>query len=327
MSHSPRRDDTSPERGSGRALSHDVRRYLVPSLGWLAATALAGLYPMVALYALVGILVLSPAVLLHEWGHYRVARKSGLDVKEFSIGFGPRLLTRARDGVQWSLKAIPLGGSVSVAGMTVEQAQQEQTARDKAFVYAPVRTRIRLALAGVAINLALAWLALSIASVALAPEDIALWKVLLIAPLGGLVVLARFIQVALVGLASALYQWDADVSTIVILPHALESGVATAETTGIPLWCYFTLIFGLLNLSLAIFNLLPLYPLDGYHAAIATADGIRRRRRTRRMHAHVQPLRLAQLSWYNRTTGILLGIFVVSLLGRDIIRIFQGTLP
>lgn len=59
------------------------------------------------------ILVLGPLVALHEFGHFWVARKLGVKVLTYSIGFGPALFERkGKDGVDYRIAAIPLGGYV-----------------------------------------------------------------------------------------------------------------------------------------------------------------------------------------------------------------------
>lgn len=55
-------------------------------------------------------------VLVHEWGHFKVARKVGVPVHEFSIGFGKKIFGFRKDGVNFSLRIIPLGGYVRMAG-------------------------------------------------------------------------------------------------------------------------------------------------------------------------------------------------------------------
>ncbi len=62
--------------------------------------------------------VLSVLVLVHEWGHYIVAKMCGMRVEDFSLFFGPRLIRLGvRNGTEYNIRAIPLGGYVKVAGM------------------------------------------------------------------------------------------------------------------------------------------------------------------------------------------------------------------
>jgi regulator of sigma E protease len=62
------------------------------------------------------ILVISVLVLVHEFGHFWVAKKSGMRVEEFGIGFPPRLLTWRRAGTLYSINLIPFGGFVRILG-------------------------------------------------------------------------------------------------------------------------------------------------------------------------------------------------------------------
>ena len=63
------------------------------------------------------IFVLSIVVFVHEFGHFIVARLSGVRVLVFSIGFGPELFGfNDRHGTRWKVSAIPLGGYVKFFG-------------------------------------------------------------------------------------------------------------------------------------------------------------------------------------------------------------------
>jgi len=69
----------------------------------------------------VGVLVIAPGLLvsiaLHEWGHYYPAKKFGVYISQFMIGFGPTLISRTKGDTEYGIKAIPLGGYVAMAGM------------------------------------------------------------------------------------------------------------------------------------------------------------------------------------------------------------------
>jgi len=63
--------------------------------------------------------VLTPVVFIHELGHYWAARRSGVTVEVFSVGFGPEIFGFTdRHNTRWKFSAIPLGGYVKMAGDT-----------------------------------------------------------------------------------------------------------------------------------------------------------------------------------------------------------------
>lgn len=69
-------------------------------------------------------------VVLHELGHYLVARWSGMEVTEFFVGFGPRIFSWRRKGIEYGLKAFIVGGYVRITGMTsAEEVPPEREAR------------------------------------------------------------------------------------------------------------------------------------------------------------------------------------------------------
>ena len=68
-------------------------------------------------YVVVFLVVLTVLVFVHEWGHYWVARRTGVRVEVFSIGFGPELFGwNDKHGTRWKISAIPLGGYVKMFG-------------------------------------------------------------------------------------------------------------------------------------------------------------------------------------------------------------------
>ena len=62
------------------------------------------------------IIILAILILVHEIGHFWVARRIGIPVYEFSLGFGKKLYSTRKDGVEYSLRLVPLGGFVRMAG-------------------------------------------------------------------------------------------------------------------------------------------------------------------------------------------------------------------
>ena len=103
--------------------------------------------------ALYLILALSILVLVHEWGHYIVARRTGVRVLKFSIGFGPELLGTTRGETRWCVSLIPFGGYVKFAGDNPEETRDGATDE---FLSQSVGVRSAIVLAGPVMNYILA---------------------------------------------------------------------------------------------------------------------------------------------------------------------------
>lgn len=71
-------------------------------------------------WALVFVIGLVISIFLHELGHFVSARKSGMKVTEFAMGFGPRVWSTRRGEVEYSLRSFPLGAFVRIVGMNSE---------------------------------------------------------------------------------------------------------------------------------------------------------------------------------------------------------------
>jgi regulator of sigma E protease len=93
-------------------------------------------------------------ILIHELGHFAVARACGMRVERFSVGFGPVLLRRRRGATEWAFSAIPFGGYVRIAGMA--PGEQVDEADPAEYANQPAWRRFLVILAGPAMNYALA---------------------------------------------------------------------------------------------------------------------------------------------------------------------------
>lgn len=67
------------------------------------------------------LLILSILIIVHEFGHFITAKRLGVRVEEFSLGFGPRLLAKKKGDTEYSINAIPLGGYVKMSGDNLEE--------------------------------------------------------------------------------------------------------------------------------------------------------------------------------------------------------------
>ncbi|MGH9681151.1 MAG: RIP metalloprotease RseP [Candidatus Acidiferrales bacterium] len=97
--------------------------------------------------------VLGVMVLVHEWGHFIVAKSFGVRVEIFSIGFGPRIWGWKRGDTDYRISALPLGGYVKMAG---DNTLEERQGDPDEFLSKPRWQRVLVALAGPAMNIVLA---------------------------------------------------------------------------------------------------------------------------------------------------------------------------
>ena len=106
---------------------------------------------------IIAILVLGILVIVHEFGHFILAKKNGIFVKEFSIGFGPRIISHeAKSGTRFSLKAIPFGGSCQMLGALEDE--DDDTDDERSFDKKSVWARMSVILAGPFFNFFLAFI-------------------------------------------------------------------------------------------------------------------------------------------------------------------------
>jgi regulator of sigma E protease len=107
---------------------------------------------------LVTLATLAVLVAVHEYGHFWVARRCGVKVLRFSIGFG-RVLLRCRDrlGTEYAVSAVPLGGYVKM--LDEREGEVPEAERHLAFNRKPVLSRIAVVAAGPLANFLLAFVA------------------------------------------------------------------------------------------------------------------------------------------------------------------------
>lgn len=107
--------------------------------------------------ALIALLLL---VILHEFGHFILAKKFGVKVEEFGIGYPPRIFGKKIGETIYSLNLIPLGGFVKLLG---EEGNKEENVKDpKNFNNKPIYQRALIVLGGVIMFWIIAWVLLSI---------------------------------------------------------------------------------------------------------------------------------------------------------------------
>jgi regulator of sigma E protease len=207
------------------------------------------------------LIVFSAVVLVHELGHFLLARRAGVKVHEFSVGFpfSPRICTLFRHKeTEFTLRLLPFGGFVSFS----REGDEEATG----FFAAPLPARGLILAAGSGFNI--------------------LFAFLLFIPV---LVLGRHLSFFEAVLGSARTVWEIASGTVLSLMQLLSGtggteglsgpvGIAAmagrAAHRGVLNLCYFT---GVLSMSLGIMNLLPLPALDGGHLLMLFIEGLRKR--------------------------------------------------
>lgn len=120
------------------------------------------------------ILIISLLVIVHELGHFLMARLFKVTAHEFSVGFGPLLFQRKWRKVKYSLRAIPLGGFCKIAGMDIAlegEPGEQPNPGEFAFYELPLYKKILIILAGPVNNLLLALLIFILAAAVVGLPD------------------------------------------------------------------------------------------------------------------------------------------------------------
>ncbi len=107
------------------------------------------------------IIFLSLFILIHEFGHFLVAKKFGLLVEEFGFGLPPRIWGKKVGETIYSINALPFGGFVKIYGED-RQAENDGIAASRSFGSLPIWRRMLVIVAGVFMNFLLGWLLVSI---------------------------------------------------------------------------------------------------------------------------------------------------------------------
>ncbi|MER2520417.1 MAG: RIP metalloprotease RseP [Bdellovibrionales bacterium] len=118
------------------------------------------IYSLATHYAIPFLITISIVVFVHEFGHYWVARRCGVKVETFSIGFGKELFGWTdKNGTRWKISLLPLGGYVKMYGDSSEASTPDASVREMtedqkkvAFYHQSVNKRMAIVFAGPAIN-------------------------------------------------------------------------------------------------------------------------------------------------------------------------------
>ena len=151
VGHPPAGSEPAPGSGADEGTQPDE-----PGMAGLvlliAALVAVGFLSLPALIVVLGLVFM---IFMHELGHYITARRAGMKVTEFFIGFGPRIWSFRKGETEYGVKAIPAGAYVKIIGMNnleeVDPADESRTYRAKSYP-----RRLSVAVAGSAMHFLMA---------------------------------------------------------------------------------------------------------------------------------------------------------------------------
>jgi regulator of sigma E protease len=111
---------------------------------------------------LIFIIILLVLVVSHEFGHFIVAKKSGIRVDEFSFGFPPKIFGKKIGETTYNFNAIPFGGYVKIFGENPNEESINGSDSKRSFVNKPKYIQAAVLFAGVLMNFLVAWILLSV---------------------------------------------------------------------------------------------------------------------------------------------------------------------
>lgn len=216
------------------------------------------------------IFLLGFLILIHEFGHFSVARLCGITVKEFSIGFGPTIFKKQGKTTTYYLKAIPLGGYVNILG------EEENVQDEGSFSTAPIWKRILIVMAGGLVNIIFA----------LVTYFLLVFVILHSAKT------PNSLQLSISAVWSFIYQVYESLKLLFTGGVGINQFVGpvgisemVVSTAGLKEYIY---LLAVVSLSLGVTNLLPFPPLDGGKIVLLLIEKIIRKPLSQKFQINVQ---------------------------------------
>lgn len=199
------------------------------------------------------VIILGFLVLIHETGHFLVARLCKIKVNEFAIGFGPLIWSKETEKTKYSLRLIPLGGYVNMLG------EEERSEEEGSFSESSIPKRIAIVAAGGLVNIIFAILLfIVLATIITGSFTMAISST------------GNFIM-SMVESIKLLFTGGVTVDNLV---GPIGISEVVAQTSSLIDFFY---IMALISMSLGVTNLLPFPPLDGGKILIYIIEGVRRK--------------------------------------------------
>jgi membrane-associated protease RseP (regulator of RpoE activity) len=266
--------------------------------------------------------IVSALVIVHEGAHMYVARRNGLVVEEYAVGFGPKVLSLTTPNMTWSLRGIPAGGFVKIAGPSVVSKVPEGIDETETLRGCSRKARVATIAAGPVSNLVLAVLLSAFAfgvlghptgnggHVRLAPHE---------AVVAGVKDTVTTATVTLSGLGHIVTGADDYTKAVASgdreqAPASFLSPIGAANAIGtLDDPALIVRFAAVISAGLGVFNFLPFLPLDGGHLFIEAIETIRSKLAGKRVRTSVKTL-----NWATGATLAALLLLTVSSLRFDL---------
>ncbi len=191
-------------------------------------------------------------ILIHETGHFLVAKAFDVKIKQFAIGFGPTLLRKRGKETSYEIKAIPMGGFVNMLG------EEEPVEDERAYNKKSISQKICILFAGGAVNIVFGLLLCAIIA-----SSILGFK-------NGIIFTGEFLIETFKGIGQ-LFTGQLKAEQLVGVVGISDMVIST---TGIQDFAY---LMAIISVSLGITNLLPFPPLDGGKILLLIIEAVRRK--------------------------------------------------
>lgn len=208
------------------------------------------------------IFLLGFLIIIHEGGHFIVAKLSKVIVNEFSIGFGPKIWTKQCKETKYELRLIPFGGFVSMEG------EEGHSDKEGSFSKASIPKRLAIICAGALVNIIFGIFAyiILITIIHLTKYDVNISESIVYALQSTKEMIFQMIE--------GIIQLFSGKISISDMTGPIGISQMVSKTSGISQFVY---LLSVVSISLGITNLLPFVPLDGGKAVLIIIEGIRRK--------------------------------------------------
>lgn len=243
------------------------------------------------------IFLLGFLILIHETGHFIVAKKSGVIVNEFAIGFGPKIFSKTKEGTKYEIRLIPLGGFVNLEG------EEEHSEKEGSFNKAKAKNRFKIIIAGALVNIifGIVTLFLLLQIRYMVVINSSFLDALKYSSKATISIIIEFFKSLIF-----LFEGKIDINNFTG-PIGISQMVS--QTSGVTEFIY---LLSIVSISLGFTNLLPILPLDGGKALIIIIEAIRKKSLSQKAEECIATIGLA----------IIMTLTMICT-ANDIIRIFK----